>query len=645
MWLAAAVFSGGVFWISATRWATFGYRTFDLAFYIQALWRLIHGHADTVTLLNLPLLAGHADVVVFFLAPLFWLLPHPLLPVAVQTLALASMAPVGYRIARRLGLEPGAAGLMALATLLTPATGFVALHEFHPEAFTAPFLLLAIDAWQRQSLPRFWLWFLAVLACKENMTLLLAAWCGVNAWTAWRGAKRSPEDAPRPGFAPWSWKWCARWCVAPAVAALGWAVIYAGVITPCWNAGNVDFTQLYGRWFSPDVPWTRMPQALCSQLQLSLSGNLLPGLLLPLCGLSLLRPRWLLVAAPVALQHLLSFRSSEWNIYFHYPAPLLPLFWIAACEAVAGFSMPQVRRGLACAVAVACVAAQVWIGPFHQLTSEEEPGDSRASLEEKRATLASIPENASVVAGLPYLSHLAKRDALYSLHHLLKGLKTLSLKPYQPPPPVDVVVVDYADSATFDPGAGYYHPTMRVVGGLIVPSSDLLLHTYLRQAAWEVENRNALTVFRRRSSPPSQSQSQEPPTAPPWLAVSQIDPATTLVDIRATCQPGSKLRVESRWRFDGERKAIPWMKLRLSPARGGANVWLERGLCAPEGWNNGTLWTDRWLASLPGTLTPGFYRMEAVFFDNARWREAQRKTPGAGPEFTAQADLGFVEIR
>ena len=87
----------------------------------------------------------------------------------------------------------------------------------------------------------------------------------------------------------------------------------------------------------------------------------------------------------------------------------------------------------------------------------------------------SIPENASVTAPLPYLSHLALREELHSLHYILKGLKTLSRQPFNPPQPTEFVLIDYNDSATFDRDAGYYHPTMRTVEGQIIPSSDLLL--------------------------------------------------------------------------------------------------------------------------------------------------------------------------
>src|SRR5438874_7634695 len=94
------------------------------------------------------------------------------------------------------------------------------------------------------------------------------------------------------------------------------------------------------------------------------------------------------------------------------------------------------------------------------------------------------------------------REKLYSLHHILKGLKTLSRSAYELPPPPDFVLIDYDDSATFDPVAGYYHPAMKTVDGRIIPSSDRLLHDFLKRSSWAVSSSNELTLFRQGNSVP-----------------------------------------------------------------------------------------------------------------------------------------------
>src|SRR5207248_2772621 len=69
-------------WTSYARWANFQYRSFDLAYYVQAIWQLIHGRLD-VSVENVPLLGNHVEPIVFLFAPLFAIFRHPMLFVAV----------------------------------------------------------------------------------------------------------------------------------------------------------------------------------------------------------------------------------------------------------------------------------------------------------------------------------------------------------------------------------------------------------------------------------------------------------------------------------------------------------------------------------------------------------------------------------
>ena len=337
-------------WASYARWANFEYRTFDLAYYIQALWQLVHGRFE-LSLAGVPLLGNHVEPIVFLMAPLFVLFPHPIMFVLVQNAAVAAMAPVGFSIVRRIGFSPTPALLLALALLVTPATGYVALHEFHPEAFTAPCLLFMVHARLRGSLRIHWAAAIALLACKENMALLLAAYGGVHLVLE----RKRPLAELR------------AWYVGPLIVSILWFLVCAKVITPALNSGAIDYLALYDRLGSTAgdilIKSVLEPHRIVSALSDSLGkGNLVWALLFPFLGLPLFRPRWLLIAAPILLQHLLSWRASEWQIYFHYGAPLVPLFWIALTESVAGLDqsraiMRWLRTAIPYFVIGACITA------------------------------------------------------------------------------------------------------------------------------------------------------------------------------------------------------------------------------------------------------------------------------------------------
>jgi uncharacterized membrane protein len=627
-------------WTSYARWASFQYRSFDLAYYVQAIWQLIHGRLN-VSVENVPLLGNHVEPIVFLFAPLFVVFRHPMVFVAVQNAALATMPLVGYNIAKRLGLDRKRACLLSAALVLTPAAGYIAIHEFHPEALVAPFLILMLQAWVAKSIRRHWLWFVAVLACKENMAPLLVIYC----------ATQCVVERNR-GLAE-----LRRWYLWPMSVALIWLVLCTYVITPALNSGNIDYVALYDQLgTSPGnilLNATMRPQLIGRALLQSLNqGNLVWGLLFPFLCLPLLRPRWIVITAPILLQHLLSWRSSEWMIYFHYGAPLLPLFWIASVEAIAASDQwkpvplfaPRVTAWL---VIVGCVAAQIWLGPLSRIITTTadwfEAGPERAR---KNAFLAQIPPVSSVVAPLSYLSHLAMREKLYSLHYILKGLKTLSRSSYEPPSSTDFVLIDYRDSATFDPGAGFYHPTMKTVDGRIIPSSDRLLHDFLKKAAWAVDEQDELTLLRNlgsRRTPITSEQSSSGDDEPRVFSIG----ATRLLSIGTTGETVSRsrpLEVHLRWKFGGERDVFPWMILRLSRDEKAKVAVLVKGLCAPEAIQ--AIYNENWRVVRAEGLLPGDYSLEALFVDNSKraWFETRGSGGGDSTLLSPPVSLGHIKV-
>jgi uncharacterized membrane protein len=614
----ALVFSALAFTVSWWHWWTFQYGTFDLAFYVQALWLALRGKW-MVSLLNVPLMGNHAEPIVFLLTPLFAICPHPMLFVAVQTLAFATMPFTAWRIGQRLDLEPKAALLLALATLVTPAALSIGIYEFHPEALAAPLLLLLFEARLAEKYGRYWIWFLAVLAVKENMAPLLVMFCGVLGFREWKQRGR---------------EWQIAWNILPAIVAIGWLLLYGKVISPAINAGNVDYLQLYGQLGnSPgDIlkKFITEPHRVLGALHTSLTqGNMLWALLLPFLLLPLLRPRWIVIAAPLLLQHLLSYRYSEWSLGAHYPAPFLALFWIAAAEALTRFRQ---QTAIATAVLLACVVAHLRFGAAREIVREVP--SLNAVLEErewKARMIADIPDDASVTAGLGYLAHFAKREHLISLHHIMKGLKTLSITAYTPPPPGDVVIIDYADPLTFNTVAGYYHPWSHVDATHSIPSSDRLLHDYLSLAQWETQSTNSVTVFRRG----------KPLVLRPATSKSiKLLEGTTLDDIRVIRHFGGAWQLRMTYEFSGERNRFPWLMLVMSD---GKQLYpFIKGICAPEAGDGP--YTEEWTVVFPSWMHAGYHAGFAEFYDGNQAAWDKKPPPHDQTWKLAIIELGGTEI-
>jgi uncharacterized membrane protein len=588
--LAALIFCIVVIADSWFRWWSYQYTTFDLAFYTQGLWMAGHGKGS-VSLLDVPLMGNHQEPIVFLLLPLFKIWSSPMLLVIVQALMFATMPFTGWRIARHLEFGPRASMWLAIATLLAPAAGFVALHEFHPEALAAPLILLLLEARMKEILGLFWMWFLLVLMCKENMALLLAWMCAVHYVLEGRRGR----------------EWRIAWNVIPGCFALGWLLLCTVVVGPWLNGGKVDYLELYSHLGNSGTSIvtgfftepSRAGRALWRGLT---EGNLVFGLVVPFLLLPLLRPRWLFVAAPVLAQHLLSWRPSEWNIQYHYAAPLLPLFWFGAVEAGAKLFW---RDTLAAWLAIACAICQVWFGPARRVWNTVAGArDAVRTHAWKKEMLASIPADASVTAGIPYLSHLAKRERLYSLHHILKGLVTLSRKTYTPPAPTDVVIVDAADAATFDRKAGNFHPRMKTVTGQIIPASDILLHEYLRGAQWQKSSRNELTIFLRGASPPVEAAAG---------AGRKLDEHHTLLSIqRLPPDAGDSLKLRLDWQVQKERTAMLWVALYLRDETGRL-FSIIKGPIAPEVESGPA--SGEWAIRPPPSARPGKYQALILVYD------------------------------
>ncbi len=292
---------------------------------------------------------------------------------------------------------------------------------------------------------------------------------------------------------------------------------------------------------------------------------------------------------------------------------------IALAEGTAGINrwrpVPvSIRRSFPFLVIAACLAAQIFLGPAGAIAAATENWFSgEETRARKQAVISQIPPEASVLAPLPYLSHLAMRQNLYSLHFVLKGLKTLGRSPYSPPPPTDFVLIDYGDSATFDPVAGYYHPAMKTVDGRVIPSSDLLLHEFLQRCSWTVHASNELTLLRQ-----GKSEGVLPSSTPSPGGKVEIARGTALTGITKSADEltGQGFDFKMSWNFQEPRKVFPWMFLKLTPRDHGNGIIISRGLCAPEATNGP--YQENWRVTPSRQIPEGDYGVEAFFVDNTR---------------------------
>ena len=160
------------------------------------------------------------------------------------------------------------------------------------------------------------------------------------------------------------------------------------------------------------------------------------------------------------LQHFLSVRATEKNIFYHYPAKLAPFIFISAVYGLRNLflSDPVKKLGvfktpfLMTLILAISLSVHLAIGaPIMQVLNRITLITSQAkkhSINQKFIDM--IPKDAAVVATFRFLDKLSQRKELYSFHHIYMGKYSLSEKNYSLPERLDYALIDFEDFILFN---------------------------------------------------------------------------------------------------------------------------------------------------------------------------------------------------
>jgi uncharacterized membrane protein len=310
----------GATWTAHARFATYG---FDVGIYDQGTWLLSRPRAPFVTVRGLDLLGQQAAYIMALVAPLYRLWADPRLLLLLQVLFLALPALVLYRLGSRHLGHPAAGLAVAVAYLAYPGVQWAISWQFHPEAIAAGLLALAVLAADRGRHRAMALWLALAALCGEELGLVVAGFglllvMGGRRAVGWRTAG----------------------------AGLAWFLVATYLLAPL-HAGRATrlFETDYGiAGYGPRALLAALPTMAGHALQTGLANDGLFYLLLvflPLLGLPLLAPRWLLPVAPPLLLNLAAVQPEHHQLRFHYLATAAPLL---AAGAVAGLVVVRSAR-------------------------------------------------------------------------------------------------------------------------------------------------------------------------------------------------------------------------------------------------------------------------------------------------------------
>ncbi|HEX6676052.1 MAG TPA: DUF2079 domain-containing protein [Actinomycetes bacterium] len=380
-------------WTLHQRFGTYGY---DVGIYDQGTWLLSRLHRPFSTIRGLPLFGDHASYVLLLVAPLYRIWADPRLLLTIQVLFLALPAVVVYRLgARRLG-HPAAGLAVAVAYLAYPAMQWAIVWQFHPETIAAGALAMAALAADRDQPRATYAWLAVALACREDVGLVVA---GFGALLAVSGKRELGRRI--------------------ALLGLGYFLVVTFLLIPLANGrptAQFEATYRIGG-HGPLAVLLGLPWIVLHAATTAISNDGLFYLLLvflPLAGLPLLAPRWLLPVAAPLLLNLASAHPEQHQIRFHYlatAAPFLALAAIAGLEVVAAR-----RRALLAPLLVLMVLLAFMVdqrtGPT--LWSKDKVLPAASAVDASRdAALATVAPGEPVSAQFHLVAHLTHRTRAY----------------------------------------------------------------------------------------------------------------------------------------------------------------------------------------------------------------------------------------
>jgi len=178
--------------LAVLRHNAFGTDLHDLGLYDQMLWNTLRGRPFHCTLWQLTgdadyaggydlarfgynFLAEHFMPILLLLAPVYALWQDPRMLCLIQTIALGLAGAGLYRLTARMLASRALACLFLFAFLMNPLVQQTNLKDFHADAFEPLFLFAAMAALVERRWALYWPALVLLLACKEDVSLTVAA--------------------------------------------------------------------------------------------------------------------------------------------------------------------------------------------------------------------------------------------------------------------------------------------------------------------------------------------------------------------------------------------------------------------------------------------------------------------------------------
>jgi uncharacterized membrane protein len=353
LWVAIVAHLGWSVYQAYLRLA--GFADFNqLGLFSQSTWTQLHGHTFANTHETVDGSLGshfgiHFSPTLLIAAPIYALLPSPMVLLVLQSLAL-SLIPLPVFLIARERVSNSAALLLALATLAIPSFALGGPLDFRDQSLLPVLLLSVVWAIETKRVRLAFVFALAALGVREDTGLTLAI-LGVYAMFRRAGVKVG---------------------LGMMALGIGWFVLATKLVIPhfsspgLWMDPKRFFVDVLGQW--GDTPLAALkgmatrPAALAQALVNGDTARYLYALLTPLLGLPPFGDWALLVALPNLAINLLSrlpFMRAVSQGYSLVPLAFLALATVMVAARVAKSALPVRQAGTALALGLVVLAGTI----------------------------------------------------------------------------------------------------------------------------------------------------------------------------------------------------------------------------------------------------------------------------------------------
>ncbi len=147
----------------------------DLGHMEQAIWQVTQGNFSmplSTPRINTSRFAQHANVIFYFIAPLYALFPHPITLLLLGTAAVSIAGFLLFWLSKLILKNNFIALIFGLSFLLNPLVQETNLYDFHPIVLAFPLFLAIIIFQEQKKWKSYWVCLLLLMFVKENMPSL-----------------------------------------------------------------------------------------------------------------------------------------------------------------------------------------------------------------------------------------------------------------------------------------------------------------------------------------------------------------------------------------------------------------------------------------------------------------------------------------